>query len=126
MIKKGKGQVRAFTLGRTLGELTLHVKVAPFPGFHEEETTVTGTPTLAIRDRSGGARGVEAPVVAQVRSVTIPARLGFERIWRDEIPVTLAKSQVAVGNALRVALERETKQARAVVSRAGTLGRVLA
>ena len=93
-IKKGTGLVRAFTKGRTVGSLALHAKVAKFPGFHEEATATT------------------------------PGRLGFRRAWEEELPKIIQQSEKAAGRAHQVAIEREVKQTRALISKAGSLGSV--
>lgn len=102
-LSQGK-HVATWVDGKTIGTLTAHAKIGRILKVHEEGRT--------IQARGGGYLFIRKgnQVVAKVRQVRIPARLGFWDAWNAMIPDTRARIKRAMVRAVKVARERATKK----------------
>ena len=124
--KKVGGNVSAKVSGTDLASLKLTAKGSRLLAVHEYGATISGRPWLYIRtDKEGhGAGGFEssfspkgpsyvskaqATILARVRQVVIPARLGFKNLFNSMMPEMLANLNEDLVRAGRVALERHLK-----------------
>lgn len=102
-MSQGKN-VAAWVDGKTIGTLTAHAKIGRILKVHEEGRT--------IQARNGGYLFIRKgnKIVAKVREVRIPARLGFRDTWNAMIPDARARIKRAMERAVKVARERATKK----------------
>lgn len=102
-MSQGK-HVAAWVDGKTIGTLTAHAKIGRILKVHEEGRT--------IQARGGGYLFIRKgnQVVAKVRQVRIPARLGFRDAWNAMIPDARARIKRAMERAVKVANERKVKK----------------
>lgn len=132
--KKGK-HVQAFVVGNELANLKAVSKISRILRAHEEGAVIpgpvairlqkglpqdprkvpgifklAGKPALAVKD----GNGIRILYMLR-RNVRIPARLGFEALWRRELPEAYEKINAGVERAIREALDKQMKEiARAI------------
>ena len=113
-----KGKIRAFAFGDDLSSLGAQSRISRLLRVHEEGATITaknGGYLYLSRKTGKSGRGA---IFARLRSVTIPARLGFVDTWnRVGKPDLLAKLQSAIERGFRVAMERRMKALQSFVSK---------
>jgi hypothetical protein len=114
--KKGK-HVQAFVTGRDLASLKAVNKISRILRVHEDGATIRPTHGewlyLSKKTRVAG----KGHVFARVRQVVIPARLGFEALWRRELPQAYEKVNDAVHRAMREAIDKQMKAAASFIQR---------
>lgn len=109
------GNVKAFQTGTDLGSLKAVNKISRILRTHEEGHTfrpVRGE--FLFLSKKNGKAG-QGRIFARVRSVTIPSRLGFESLWRREVPDGQARVHDAMERGVRVAMERRLKTVSRVI-----------
>lgn len=115
--KRGK-HVNAFSAGTDLGSLKAVTKISRILRIHEEGATITpkagGFLFLSRKTRIAG----KGSIFARVKSVTIPARLGFQKAWNAELPDGEQRIHGAMDRAMRVAMDRRMKAIGAAVTKA--------
>ncbi len=109
--------LRGFTVGRDLTDLKAVTKASRILRTHIEGAVITPRQAgyLYLSKKSG--RGGQGHIFARVQSVTIPARIPFEQVWRQEIPTAQAQALDAAERALRDALDQRMQSIASVVSR---------
>lgn len=114
------GNVSAFTFGKNLPRLGFKSKISRFLRLHEEGGTIVPKKHdfLFLSTKTGKAG--QGMIFAKVRSVTVPARLGYIRFWNSRKSELISRIEKSFQRAMKVALER--KQAK-IGSLAGSLGR---
>lgn len=114
--KRGK-HVHAFSTGTDLSSLKAVTKISRILRVHEEGATITprsgGFLFLSRKTRVKG----KGSIFARVKSVTIPARLGFQKAWNAELSDGEKRIHAAMDRAMRVAMERRMKAISAGVQR---------
>lgn len=114
--KKGK-HVQAFVTGNDLASLKAVNKISRILRVHEEGATITakdgGFLFLSKKNRVKG----QGKIVARVKQVVIPARLGFEQLWRREVPDGLKRIDAGVQRAMKEALDRQMKAVSSFIQR---------
>jgi hypothetical protein len=104
--------VRGFTVGNGLSDLRAVNKVSRVLRTHVEGAVITPKQAgfLFLSRKSGKAGG---QIFARVKSVTIPARVPFESVWRRELP----RGEKEIGDALHRAINLSLDQRMQVISR---------
>lgn len=106
--KRGK-HVQGFVTGSDLASLKAVNKISRILRVHEEGGTITakggGWLYLSRKNRKKG----QGAIFAKVKQVVIPARLGFEAVWRRELPDGLRRIDAGIQRAMREAIEKELK-----------------
>lgn len=106
--KKGK-HVQGFVTGNDLASLKAVNKISRILRVHEEGATITakagGFLYLSKKNRVKG----QGKIFARVKQVVIPARLGFEQLWRRELPDGLQRVANGVDRAMKEAVDRQLK-----------------
>lgn len=115
--KKGK-HIQGFVTGTDLASLKAVNKISRILRVHEEGATITakggGFLFLSKKNRvKGGGK-----IFARVKQVVIPARLGFEKVWRRELPDGLRRVSNGVERAMKEAMDRQMKALGALLRRA--------
>lgn len=117
--KRGK-HVQGFVTGGDLASLKAVNKISRILRVHEEGGVITakggGFLFLSRKTRVKG----KGHIFARVKQVVIPARLGFERLWRREIPDGLQKVEAAVERAMKEAVDRQFKAVSSFIQRVAT------
>lgn len=110
--------IRGFTVGRELTDLKAVTKASRILRTHIEGAVITPRQAgyLYLSKKTG--RGGQGQIFARVKSVTIPARIPFEQIWRQEIPTAQTQAVAAAERALREELDQRMTSIASVVSRA--------
>lgn len=99
------GHVRTKLSGQRLLNLKLTVSLSRLLRAHELGVTIT--PRTA-----GGRLVLQSPrgtVIATAASVTLPARLGFRALWREEVKKEVPRLERALQRALREAMRQRMK-----------------
>lgn len=103
-LSKGKN-LSAWTKGDSIQNLTTTARITRILVAHEQGAKINA---------DGGGylyiHGKNRQIVARVKSVTIPARLGFRSMWREMVPDEKARIQNAMNRAVKVASERNVQQ----------------
>lgn len=109
--------VRGFTVGGELASLKAVSKVSRIVRTHVEGAVITARSAgyLYLSTKTGVAG--QGTVFARARSVTIPARIPFESVWREAIPKGSQDVLAAADRALRQAMDERMKAVSAVVTR---------
>jgi len=109
--------VQGFTVGRELTTLKAVSKVSRLVRTHVEGATITAKSGgfLFLSRKTGKAGG--AAVFARVKSVTIPARIPFERVWRAQLGRGTTEIGDALHRAVSQALDQRMKALTSVVQR---------
>lgn len=109
--------VRGFTTGSDLAGLTAVTKASRILRTHIEGATITarGGGSLFLSKKTGKAG--QGHVFARVRSVTIPARIPFESVWRSELPKVTEDTLDGMHRAMRAAMDRRMKAITSAVQR---------
>lgn len=107
--KKGK-HVQGFVTGSDLATLKAVNKISRVLRVHEEGHTFnpTGGRKWIYLSRKNRIKGKGA-IFARVKQVVIPARLGFEKVWRREVPDGIKRIADGVERAMREAIDRKIK-----------------
>jgi hypothetical protein len=97
--------VRGFTAGKDLSDLRAVNTVSKVLRTHVEGATITAKAGgfLFLSRKNGHKTG---SVFARVRSVTIPARVPFEPVWRKELPRGLEEVHAALHRAVNLTLDQ--------------------
>ena len=105
--------VRGFTAGNDLSDLRAVNKVSRIVRTHVEGATITAKGAgFLFLSRKTGKTG-SGKIFARVRSVTIPARIPFETVWRKELP----RGEKEIGDALHRAVNLTLDQRMTVISK---------
>lgn len=109
--------IRGFTVGGDLASLKAVSKVSRIVRTHVEGAVITPRQAgyLYLSKKSGVAG--QGAVFARARSVTIPARIPFESVWRAAIPKGSQDVLDAADRAMRQAFEERMQSIGAVVQR---------
>jgi hypothetical protein len=114
--RRGK-HVQGFVTGNDLASLKAVNKISRILRVHEEGGVITakggGWLYLSRKTRVKG----QGRIFARVKQVVIPARLGFEMVWRREAPDGVAKVASAMERAMREAVDRQFKAITRTVQR---------
>lgn len=114
--KKGK-HVQAFITGHDLASLKAVNKISRILRVHEEGGVIKPKQGewlyLSKKTRVAG----KGRIFARVRQVVIPARLGFEALWRRELPQAYEKVNDAVHRAMREAIDKQFKAVSSFIQR---------
>ncbi|MDH5738739.1 MAG: hypothetical protein OEY77_00270 [Nitrospira sp.] len=116
-LKRGK-HVRGFTTGSDLASLKAVNKISRVLRVHEEGHTfhpTRGAEWIYLRKKTG-QKGKGA-IFARVKQVVIKPRLGFEKVWKQEVPDGLKKVGDGTVRALRQAMDERMKALTASVQR---------
>jgi hypothetical protein len=113
--KRAGGGMKSTVTGQSLTSLKLTARLSRWLSKHETGGTITAKSGgwLYLHRGTGGSRRI----VARVRSVTIPARLGFKALFNQMTPEILEKTGAAVSRAIRVSMERRVKALSSFVTR---------
>lgn len=108
--------VRGFTAGKDLSDLRAVNTVSRVVRTHVEGAVITakGRGFLFLSRKSGKGSG---KVFARVKSVTIPARIPFESVWRKELPRGTAEISDALHRAVNLSLDQRMKVISAYINR---------
>jgi hypothetical protein len=100
--------VNGFTAGTDLSDLRAVNTVSRVLRTHVEGAIITakGAGFLFLSRKSGKSAG---KVFARVRSVTIPARVPFESVWRKELPQGIDEVHAALYRAVNLSLDQRMK-----------------
>lgn len=109
--------LRGFTVGSELTNLKAVTKASRILRTHIEGAVITPRQAGYLYLSTKTGRGGQGPIFARVKSVTIPARIPFESIWRQEIPAARDQALDAAGRALRDEMDRRMQSIASVVSR---------
>lgn len=118
--KKIGGNIKTEVTGRALAGLVLRVRASRFLAAHEYGAMITakdggwlylrtgkeGHGAGGFESSGGGVSKSEALIFARVRSVTLPARLGYRAVWDSMRPDIIKGIEAALGRAMQVAFER--------------------
>ena len=109
--------IRGFTVGGDLSNLKAVSKVSRIVRTHVEGAVITPRQAgyLYLSKKSGVAG--QGSVFARARSVTIPARIPFESVWREAIPKGSQDVLDAADRAMRQALDERMQAISAVIKR---------
>lgn len=114
--KKGK-HVQAFVTGSDLVNLKAVNKISRILRVHEDGGAITarggGYLYLSKKNRIKG----KGKIFARVKQVVIPARLGFEMLWRRELPDGLKRVADGVERAMREAMDQQMKAVASLIQR---------
>lgn len=114
--KRGK-HIQGFTTGNDLAKLKAVNKISRILRVHEEGGTITakdgGYLYLSAKNRTAG-RGA---IFARVKQVVIPPRLGFQKVWKSEVPEGIKKIGNGVDRAMREAVDKQMKAVTSAVTR---------
>lgn len=109
--------VRGFTVGNDLAGLKAVTKASRILRTHIEGAVILPKQAgMLYLSRKTGVKG-KGTVFARVRSVTIPARVPFEQLWREEIPRAGEEIHDAAHRAAHQALEQRMKVLGGLVNR---------
>lgn len=109
--------IRGFTVGTDLASLKAISKASRIVRTHIEGAVIQ--PKRAgylFLSRKTGRRG-QGTIFARVSSVTIPARIPFEQIWRGELPQAEKDVAAAAHRAAQQALEQHMKSLGTIAQR---------
>lgn len=97
--------VSGFVAGKDLSDLRAVNKVSRVLRTHVEGATITakGAGFLFLSRKSGTSA---SKVFARVRSVTIPARVPFESVWRKELPGGVEAVRAALHRAMNLSFDQ--------------------
>lgn len=97
--------VRGFTAGKDLSDLRAVNTVSRVLRTHVDGATITAKAGgfLFLSRKNGNKTG---SVFARVRSVTIPARVPFEAVWRKELPRGIEEVGSALHRAVNLSLQQ--------------------
>lgn len=110
--------IRGFTTGADLSGLKAVTKASRIVRTHIEGATITPRAGgFLFLSRKTGVKG-QGQVFARVTSVTIPARIPFESVWRGQLPKAGEDVADAMARAMKVALDRRMKAVSRFVSQA--------
>jgi len=109
--------LRGFTTGIDLTGLKSVTKASRIIRTHIEGATITahGSGLLYLSRKTGKAG--QGKVFARVKSVTIPARIPFESVWRSELPKAAEDTLDGMDRAMRAAMDRRMKAITSAVER---------
>jgi hypothetical protein len=98
--------VRGIVAGKDLSDLRAVNRVSRVVRTHVEGATITakGAGFLFLRRNKAG-KGT-GNVFARVRSVTIPARVPFEPVWRKELPRGIEEVHAALHRAVSLSFDQ--------------------
>lgn len=115
--KRGK-HVQGFTVGRDLANLKAVNKISRVLRVHEEGHTFhpTGGREWIYLSRKTRQKG-KGLIFARVKQVVIKPRLGFEKVWRREVPEGLQKVGNGVERAMRQAMDEQLKALTSTIQR---------
>lgn len=115
--KKGK-HVQGFVTGNELATLKSVSKISRILRVHEEGGVITPRSGewlfLSRKTRQKG----KGHIFARVKRVVIPARLGFEKVWRNEVPDGLKRVGDGVQRAMKQAIDEQMKAISSAIQRA--------
>jgi hypothetical protein len=113
--KRAGGGMKTTVTGKSLSTLKLTARLSRWLTKHETGGTILpkSGQWLYLHAGQGGSRRI----VARVRSVTIPARLGFKALFNAMTPQILDKTGDAVERAIRVSMERRVKALSSFITR---------
>ena len=110
--------IRGFTTGADLSGLKAVTKASRIVRTHIEGATITPKAGgLLYLSRKTGRAG-QGTVLARVKSVTIPARVPFESVWRRGLPKAGTDVVDATHRAMRVVLDRRMKAITSAITQA--------
>lgn len=114
--KRGK-HVQGFVTGTDLASLKAVNKISRILRVHEEGGVITakggGYLVLSVKNRVKG----KGKIFARVKQVVIPARLGFEALWRRELQDGLQRVANGVDRAMKEAMDRQLKAVTGLIQR---------
>lgn len=114
--KRGK-HVQGFVTGNDLASLKAVSKISRILRVHEEGGTIRarggGWLYLSRKNRKKG----QGAIFARVKQVVIPARLGFEALWRRELPDGIRRVEAGMQRAMREAIQKELKAVSSFIKR---------
>jgi hypothetical protein len=114
--KKGK-HVQAFVTGNDLAGLKAVNKISRILRVHEEGGVITarggGWLFLSTKNRVKG----KGKIFARVKQVVIPARLGFEALWRRELPDGITRIHAGFERAMKEAIDKQMKAVAGFITR---------
>lgn len=109
--------IRGFTVGQDLTNLKAITKASRIVRTHIEGAVITPRQAgMLYLSKKTGKLG-EGAIFGRVKSVTIPARIPFEQVWRQEIPKAQEQALAAAERALRLSLEQRLKVASLYVNK---------
>lgn len=115
--KRGK-HVQGFVTGTDLASLKGVNKISRALRVHEEGHTFnpTGGRQWIYLSRKNRKKG-QGAIFARVKQVVIPARLGFEAVWRRELPDGIRRVDAGIQRAMKEAIAKELKAVSSFVKR---------
>lgn len=114
--KRGK-HVQGFVTGTDLASLKAVNKISRILRVHEEGGVITPKQgEWLFLSRKNRVKG-QGKIFARVRQVVIPARLGFQALWRRELPDGLRRVQAGIDRAMREAMDRQLKAVTSLIRR---------
>lgn len=102
--------LRVWIHGKTKESLAGYAKISRFLRYHEEGRTIVPKRGDYLYIKEGGV------VVARVKKVILPARLGFINMWDSMLPDGLSRIEKAVGWAMKDISSRRTKNIIGVIT----------
>jgi len=109
--------IRGFTVGTDLGSLKAVSRASRIVRTHIEGAVIKPKEAgMLYLSEKTGQRG-KGRIFARVASVTIPARIPFERVWRSEIPQGSTEVLDAAHRAAHQALQERMKTLGAIAQR---------
>lgn len=109
------GNVKGFQTGSDLPSLKAVTKISRILRTHEEGHTFRPVKAAALFLSKKTGKAGQGKIFARVKSVTLPARLGFEALWRREVPDGTERVHDAMARAMRVAMEKRMKVITSVI-----------
>jgi hypothetical protein len=114
--KRGK-HVQAFVTGSELGNLKAVNKISRILRVHEEGGVINPQRGAWLYlSKKTGVKG-KGRIFARVKQVVIPARLGFEMVWRREKPDGIKRIAAAMERGVREAIDKQFKEITRTVQR---------
>ncbi len=114
--KRGK-HVQGFVTGNDLASLKAVSKISRILRAHEEGRVINPTKgEWLFLSRKNRVKG-NGTIFARVRQVVIPARLGFEQVWRRELPDGIQRVANGVERAMKEAMDKQLKAVTGLIRR---------
>lgn len=110
MRDRSNKNLRVWIHGKSKGDLAGYAKISRFLRYHEEGRTIIPKSGDYLYIRKGGI------VVARVKKVVLPARLGFMDMWESMLPDGVARIEKAVGRAMKEIERRRVKNIVGVIT----------
>jgi hypothetical protein len=98
--------VRGIVAGKDLSDLRAVNRVSRVVRTHVEGATITAKGAGFLFLRRGKQGKGTGSVFARVRSVTIPARVPFESVWRKELPRGIDEVNAALTRAINLSFDQ--------------------